>query len=57
MKKLTVHVGDTYEIFIEKGLLKDCGKYVRVVSKAKKIAIVTETNVAPLYLDTVKGCI
>ena len=57
MKKLTVHVGDTYEIFIEKGLLKDCGKYVSVVSKAKKIAIVTETNVAPLYLDTVKGCI
>ena len=53
MKKLTVHVGDTYEIFIEKGLLKDCGKYVRVVSKAKKIAIITETNVAPLYLDTV----
>ncbi len=57
MKKLTVHVGDTYEIFIEKGLLKDCGKYVRVVSKAKKIAIITETNVAPLYLDTVKNCI
>ena len=57
MKKLTVHVGDTYEIFIEKGLLKDCGKYVRVVSKAKKIAIITETNVAPLYIDTVKNCI
>ncbi len=57
MKKLTVHVGDTYEIFIEKGLLKDCGKYVSVVSKAKKIAIITETNVAPLYLDTVKNCI
>ncbi|MDE6386069.1 MAG: 3-dehydroquinate synthase [Eubacterium sp.] len=57
MKKLTVHVGDTYEIFIEKGLLKECGKYVRAVSKAKKIAIITETNVAPLYLDTVKGCI
>ncbi len=57
MKKLTVHVGDTYEIFIEKGLLKDCGKYVKVVSKAKKIAIITETNVAPLYLDTVKNCI
>lgn len=57
MKKLTVHVGDTYEIFIEKGLLKECGKYVRAVSKAKKIAIITETNVAPLYLDTVKDCI
>ncbi|MDE6125275.1 MAG: 3-dehydroquinate synthase [Eubacterium sp.] len=57
MKKLTVHVGDTYEIFIEKGLLKDCGKYVKAVTKAKKIAIITETNVAPLYLDTVKNCI
>lgn len=57
MKKLTVNVGDTYEILIEKGLLKDCGKYIKAVTKAKKIAIITETNVAPLYLDTVKGCI
>lgn len=54
MKKLTVNVGDSYDILIEKGILGKCGKYISTVTKAKKIAIITETNVAPLYLDTVK---
>ncbi len=54
MKKLTVHVGNTYEIMIEKGILKSCGRYIKNVSNAKKIAVVTDTNVAPLYLETVK---
>lgn len=57
MKKLTVHVGETYNIFIEKGLLKVCGGYIKNISAAKKIAVVTDTNVAPLYLDTVKNSI
>lgn len=57
MKKLTVNVGETYNIFIEKGLLKVCGSYIKNISAAKKIAVVTDTNVAPRYLDTVKSSI
>lgn len=53
MKKLTVHVGDTYEILIEKGLIENCGSLISKVTEAKKIVVISETNVAPLYLDTV----
>ena len=53
MKKLTVNVGDTYEILIEKGLLKSCGSLISKVTEAKKVVVISETNVAPLYLDTV----
>lgn len=54
MKKLTVNVGDTYDIFIEKGILKSCGSYIKNITSAKTAAVVTDTNVAPLYLETVK---
>ena len=57
MKKLTVNVGNGYDILIEKGIIKSCGKYIKNVTKAKKIVIISDTNVAPLYLDTVKGSI
>ena len=54
MKKLTVRVGSGYDILIEKGIIKRCGEYIAGVTKAKKIAVISDTNVAPLYLDTVK---
>lgn len=54
MKKLTVNVGKSYDILIEKGILSDCGKYIKVVSNAKKVCVISDTNVFPLYGDTVK---
>ncbi|MDE5669969.1 MAG: 3-dehydroquinate synthase [Eubacterium sp.] len=53
MKKLTVHVGKTYEIIIEKGVMQNCGSYIKKVSNAKKACVITDSNVAPLYLDRV----
>ena len=53
MKKLTVNVGKTYEIFIEKGIMQACGSYIKKVSNAKKVCVITDSNVAPLYLDRV----
>ncbi|MDE6723369.1 MAG: 3-dehydroquinate synthase [Eubacterium sp.] len=53
MKKLTVNVGKTYEILIEKGIMQACGSYIRKVSNAKKVCVITDSNVAPLYLDRV----
>lgn len=57
MKKLWVNVGKGYDILIEKGLLKDCGRYIRTITGAKKAAVITDTNVAPLYLEAVKKSI
>ncbi len=53
MKKLTVNVGKTYEIIIEKGIMQECGAYIKKVSSAKKVCVITDSNVAPLYLDRV----
>ncbi len=49
MKKVTVNVGKGYDIFIEKGLLSNCGEYVKNVSSAQKIVLISDTNVYPIY--------
>ena len=54
MKKLKVNAGKGYDILIEKNLIKDCGKYIVAVTRARKTAIVTDSNVAPLYLEAVE---
>lgn len=55
MKKVTVNVGKGYDIFIKKGLLADCGEYVKNVSSAQKIVLISDTNVHPLYASQVAG--
>ena len=53
MKTLTVHTSTPYSIVIERGILKRCGKEARLVSTAQRAAVVTDSNVAPLYAQTV----
>ncbi len=56
MKKLTVALpGREYDILIEKGLLDRAGEYIRTVCpRANRLAVVTDSNVAPLYLQRVQ---
>ena len=51
MKTLTVALpGREYDILIQRGLLTQAGARIRaVLPRAKKLAIVTDTNVGPLY--------
>lgn len=53
MKTLTVHTGKPYNILIEHGLLEHVGSRARAVSNAKRAAVVTDSNVSPLYAVTV----
>ena len=55
MKNLTVALpGREYDILIERGLLARAGERIRaVLSKASKLAVVTDSNVEPLYGETV----
>ena len=54
MKRLTVELPErSYEILIGSGLLSGCGEEIRAVTKATRLAVVTDSNVAPLYLQTV----
>ena len=48
--KLHVNLGkDSYDIIIEKGSLEHAGDYIKDVFKGRKIAIISDDNVFPLY--------
>ncbi len=53
MKSLKVNVGKGYEILIEKGIISSSGDYIKEISKAKKVCLISDTNVYPLYKDKV----
>lgn len=57
MRELTVALpGREYNIKIEKGLLDRAGACCReVLPKARRMAVVTDSNVAPLYLQRVQN--
>ena len=52
--KLTVNLGEnSYPIYIENGILAHTGEYISEVFKGKKIMIVSDDNVFPLYGEKV----
>ena len=59
MKTLTVALpGREYDIVIERGLLAQAGERIRsVLPRARTLAVVTDTNVGPLYYDRVKAAL
>ena len=54
MKTLTVALpGRSYDIVIQRGLLAQAGAYCRkALPRASRLFVVTDSTVAPLYLDT-----
>lgn len=55
MKTLTVKTGVQYNIHIMSGLLDRCGEIIAEISSAERAAIVTDSCVAPLYLERVSA--
>lgn len=53
MRTVTVNVGKSYEILIEKGIIASCGQYIADVSNASKVCVISDSNVFPIYGDTV----
>lgn len=53
MKTITVSASKQYDVLVGTGLLPHLGKYIRSVSKAGRIAIISDSNVWPLYGSTV----
>ncbi len=53
--KITVSASKTYDVLIEKGLLENCGKAVADIFSPSAVCVVSDTNVAPLYLEKVKN--
>jgi len=56
MKTVTVTASKEYEVIIGRGLLDKAGEHVRArLPKAVKAAVISDDNVAPLYLERVKN--
>ena len=51
MKKVTVNASRVYDIIIDKGILDRAGELTASVKKPCRAAILTDSNVAPLYLE------
>lgn len=53
MKKIRINVPDSYDVYIGKGVLKEAADILKEVGISGKLAVVCDSNVAPLYLDKV----
>lgn len=54
MKKVTVNASTSYDIYIERGLLKNCGNIIADTVKTRNIAVITDDIVNGLYFETLK---
>ncbi len=54
MRIVHVSTGKPYDIFIEKGVLDSVGETAKRLSAAKKVTVISDTNVAPLYLERIE---
>ena len=56
MKKINVNVAKPYDVLVGAGLLEETGKLIAGVdSKIQKLMIVSDSNVAPLYMTQLRG--
>ena len=54
MKTIHVNTGKPYDIYIQRGILKNCGEYAKRLTSCKKVFTVSDSNVAPLYLKDIE---
>ncbi len=54
MKTITVHASHTYDVLIGRGLLSEVGTRSAALGGGRNAAIVSDSEVAPLYLETVR---
>ena len=53
MKTIRVTASQSYDVLVGSGLLRQLGAFVKAVTKAQKFVIVSDSNVFPIYGDTV----
>ena len=58
MKIININVSSkNYNIHIGKGALSACGEIIKSLDFKGKVLVVTDDNVAPLYLDRVENSV
>lgn len=53
MKTVRVNAGKGYDILIGEGLLSQCSRLIKKVTGAKKVCVISDSNVFPIYGETV----
>ncbi|MBE6650250.1 MAG: 3-dehydroquinate synthase [Ruminococcaceae bacterium] len=53
MTEIKINVPDSYKVYIGKGILKNCADILKDNNIDGKLVVVSDSNVAPLYLDVV----
>ena len=53
MKKITVSAAKSYDVLIGNNLIQDIGLYIKNFQKCTKVAIISDSNVWPLYGKTI----
>lgn len=48
-RTIKLKTSESYDVIVGKGILKTCGDRLKSFSKAKKIAVITDDNVDPIY--------
>ncbi len=54
MQTLTVQLQNSYDIHIQRGILRQCGEQIAAVHPCCQAFIITDSHVAPLYLPIVE---
>lgn len=54
MRKITVNASKKYDVIIEKGAIDKVGEYALSAGLSGKACIISDTNVAPIYMERVK---
>ena len=54
MKTIRVNVSSPYDVVIERGILKECGKLIGGITKSRKTVIITDDVVEALYCNAVE---
>ena len=54
LKKIKINTRASYDIFIERGLIKNCGKIIADTVSTRKIAVITDNIVDKLYYETIE---
>lgn len=53
IKEIKIHASRDYTVSIGHGLLSRCGEMIAEIKKPCAVMVVSDSNVAPLYMDTV----
>lgn len=57
MRTITVQASESYPIYMERGILEQCGALIRQATHANTLAVITDDTVQALYGEKMTACL